>query len=110
MASPGRSMGLVLHDEEGKLEGVGSLGVGVGICVVGRGESFVVAHLVGRGGFSKNKSTRRAAPCFSLKMHEPAGSSHLRTQNSMVCSCSCSIQHRTVELKSFLSMGPCLYL
>ena len=84
MASPGRSMGLVLHDEEGMLEGVGSIGVGVKICVVGRGEFFVVEHLVGRGGFSKNKLTRRAVPCFSLKMHEPAGSSHLGKQNSMV--------------------------
>ncbi len=32
----------------------------------------------------KNKSTRRAVPCFSLKMHEPAGSNHFDTRNSMV--------------------------
>jgi hypothetical protein len=53
MASPGRSMGLVLHDEEGMLEDVRLIGVGEGvgveICVVRRGEYFVVEHLVGRG-------------------------------------------------------------
>ena len=81
MASPGPSMGLALHDEKtSKVSGQ-----------LARVLEFVSLDLLkvnirlgGTGWFWKNKSTRRAVPCFSLKMHEPAGSSHLETRNSMV--------------------------
>lgn len=84
MASPGPSMGLALHDEKtsrvtGQLAWVLEL-VSLDVVTLLK----VNIRLGGIGWFWKNKSTRRAVPCFSLKMHEPAGSSYLDTQNSMV--------------------------
>jgi hypothetical protein len=76
-------------------------------------------RLGGTGWFWKNKSTRRAAPCFSLKMHEPAGSSHLDTRNSMVllqlqhpgwtCRTKVSAQRLTLPLSLDKSFGEYFY-
>jgi len=108
MASPGRSMGLVLHDDEASRMTDQLAWVSNSVSL---GAAILLWQNIWLGGnaFTKNKLTRRAVPCFSLKLHEPAGSV-VRAHRTRWCFHSCSLQDGLVELKSLLSVGPCLYL